>query len=95
MLDTRHIHPLTEFLRNHKAFIAALKENKKPEVLTVKGKAELVVMDVETYQAMADQVEEVLRITALQEALAAADRGELTDLDQAITKIKAKHGLSD
>lgn len=95
MLDTRHIHPLTDFLRNHKQFIAELKQSKTPEILTVKGKAELVVMDVETYEAIAAQVEEARRIAAIKEALEAADRGELKELDPVISSIKAKYGLSD
>ncbi len=37
MLDTREIHPLTDFLRNHKAHVARLKETQAPEVLTVNG----------------------------------------------------------
>ena len=42
MLDAREIHPLTDFLRNHKAHVARPKETHAPEVLTVNGKAEVV-----------------------------------------------------
>ena len=45
MLDTREIHSLTGFLRNHKAHVTRLKETHAPEVLTVNGKAEVVVQD--------------------------------------------------
>ena len=41
MLDTRENHPLTDFLRNHKAHVTRLKETHAPEVLTVNGTAEL------------------------------------------------------
>ncbi len=34
MLDIRQIHPLTDFLRNHKAHVARLKETRTPDVLT-------------------------------------------------------------
>ena len=40
MLDTREIHSLTDFLRNHKAHVKRLKKTQAPEVLTVNGKAE-------------------------------------------------------
>jgi hypothetical protein len=50
MLDTREIHPLTGFLRNHKAHVTRLKETQAPEVLTVNGKAEVVVQDAASYQ---------------------------------------------
>jgi PHD/YefM family antitoxin component YafN of YafNO toxin-antitoxin module len=52
MLDTCGIHSLTDFLRNHKAHVARLKETHAPEVLTVNGKAEVVVQDATSYQAM-------------------------------------------
>lgn len=93
MLNTTRIHPLTDFLRNHKQFIAELKESKTPEVLTVNGKAELVLMDAETYQAIAEQVEELLRIAAIKEGLAAAERGEMKDASQVLSEIQEKYGL--
>ena len=45
MLDTRQIHSLTDFLRNHKAHVARLKETKAPEILTVNGRAEVVIQE--------------------------------------------------
>lgn len=36
MIDTREIHPMTDFLRNHKSHVARLKETRKPVVLTIK-----------------------------------------------------------
>ncbi len=42
MLDTRHIHSLSDFVRNPKAHVARLKETRTPEVLTVNGRAEVV-----------------------------------------------------
>jgi len=54
MLDVREIHPLTDFLRNHKAHVTRLKETHAPEVLTVNGKAEIVIQDAESYQRMID-----------------------------------------
>ncbi len=45
MLDTRQIHPMSDFLRNHKAHVARLKETRTPEVLTVNGRAEVVLLD--------------------------------------------------
>ena len=94
MLDTRHIHPLTDFLRNHKEHITRLKETKRPEVLTVNGKAELVLMDAETYQQMADQLAERELIEAVREGLESADRGELKTAEQVFAEMKARYGIS-
>ena len=55
-IDTRKIHSLTDFLRNHKAHIARLKETRTPEVLTVNGRAEVVMLDTETYESMVAQL---------------------------------------
>ena len=51
MLDlTKDIRSLTEFKRNTSELVENLKRTKHPLVLTVNGKAELVVQDAESYQ---------------------------------------------
>ena len=55
-IDTRNIYSLTDFLRNYKAHIAQLKQTRTPEVLTVNGRAEIVLLDTETYESMVDQL---------------------------------------
>jgi hypothetical protein len=55
-LDMRQIYSLTEFLRNYKVHLAHLKETKTPEVLTIKGRAEFVVLDADTYQGLVDRI---------------------------------------
>lgn len=94
MLDTRQIHSLTDFLRNHKEHITRLKETKRPEVLTVNGKAELVLIDAETYQQMADQLAHRELVAAIREGLEAADRGELKPAEQVFAEMKARYGIS-
>jgi PHD/YefM family antitoxin component YafN of YafNO toxin-antitoxin module len=95
MIDTRQIHSLTDFLRNHKEHITRLKESRRPEVLTVNGKAELVLLDAETYQEMADQLAEKQFIQAIQEGLEAAERGELKPAAQVFSEMKARYGIPD
>lgn len=55
MLDTRQIHSMSDFIRNHKVHVARLKETRAPEVLTINGRAEVVVLDAETYQHLMDR----------------------------------------
>lgn len=57
MLDLRQVYSLTDFLRNHKEHIARLVESKAPVVLTVKGKASLVLQDAEGYQELLERLE--------------------------------------
>ena len=40
-LDINQIHPVSDFIRNHKAHITRLKQTRSPEVLTVNGRAEV------------------------------------------------------
>lgn len=56
MLDTRRIYSLSDFVRNPKLHVARLKETRTPEVLTVNGRAEVVLLDTETYENMVEQL---------------------------------------
>jgi PHD/YefM family antitoxin component YafN of YafNO toxin-antitoxin module len=94
MLHTREIHPLTDFLRNHKSHVARLKETQAPEVLTVNGKAELVVQDAASYQLMLDRLHHMETLAAIQEGMASAQRGELKPAVQVLDEMRARLGLS-
>ncbi len=93
MLDAREIHSLTDFLRNHKAHVARLKKTRAPEVLTVNGKAEVVVQDATSYQLMLERLRHMETIAAIQEGMASAERGELKAAAQVFDEIRAKYGL--
>ena len=47
---SKDIHPLTDFKRNTSDFVNRMKRTRRPVVLTVNGKAKLVVQDAESYQ---------------------------------------------
>ncbi len=94
MLDTREIHSLTDFLRNHKAHVARLKETHAPEVLTVNGKAEVVIQDAASYQCLLDRLHHMETVAAIQEGMASAERGELKPAAQVLEEMRAKYGLS-
>ena len=70
MIDARQIYSLTEFLRNHKVHIAHLKETKTPEVLTVNGRAEVVILDAESYQKLMERMQQMESITAARRIIA-------------------------
>lgn len=56
-IDLRDIISLTDFQRNAKQHITRLSRSGKAQVLTVNGKACLVVQDAEAYQKLLDQAE--------------------------------------
>jgi PHD/YefM family antitoxin component YafN of YafNO toxin-antitoxin module len=94
MLDTREIHSLTDFLRNHKAHVTRLKKTHAAEVLTVNGRAEIVVQDAASYQSMLNRLYHMETIAAIQEGMASAERGELKPAAQVLDEMRAKYGLS-
>ena len=65
-----------------------------PEVLTVNGKAEVVVQDVASYQSMVDRLYHMETLAAIQEGMASAERGELKPAAQVLNEMQAKFGLA-
>ena len=57
MIDLKEVHSVTEFQRNIKDYVVQVKENKSPLLLTVNGRAEIVVQDAESYQLLVDRLE--------------------------------------
>ena len=57
------IHPVSEFSRKPAEYIKRLKETRKPEVLTVNGKAEVVIQDAKAYEEMLELLESIKQIS--------------------------------
>lgn len=93
MLEPREIHSLTDFLRNHKSYIARLKQTRAPEVLTVNGRAEVVVLDAVSYHEIVDRLHHMETLTAIREGITSAERGELKPAEQVLAEMKAKYGI--
>jgi prevent-host-death family protein len=89
---SRDIHSLTDFKRKTTEFVRQLKETGAPVVLTVNGKAELVVQDAAAYQKLIELVEELKTISILRERLAAAHRGEGRPVDEFLDEMEQKYG---
>ena len=70
MLDlNRDINSLSNFKRNTPEFLRRLKESGHPVVLTVNGKAELVVQDSASYQKLMELAERAERMESLQASI--------------------------
>jgi prevent-host-death family protein len=78
---SQDIHSLTDFKRKTPEFLRQLKETGHPVVLTINGKAELVVQDAASYQRLFELAERLETIQAVKEGLASADRGEGRPMD--------------
>ena len=73
---SRDIHSLTEFKRNTTEFLQRIKQTKHPLVLTVNGKAELVVQDAESYQALLEAAELVETLKGIKRGLEQMQQGK-------------------
>ena len=94
MIDLREVRSVTEFQRNIKDYVGRLKQHGKPLVLTVNGRAELVVQDAASYQEMLDRLERAETLAAIQKGMEQFDRGEGIALNEAEKKLREKHGFS-
>ena len=93
MITLTNIHSVTDFQRNPKAILGKLKESKGPVVLTVNGKAELIVQDAESYQQLLDKVEAAEDLEAIRQGLAQSLAGKTTSFEEFSKEFEAKHGL--
>ena len=70
MINLREeINSLSNFKRNTSDFIEQLKETGKPIILTINGKAELIVQDAGSYQKLLEIAEKLETIEALKPAI--------------------------
>jgi prevent-host-death family protein len=89
MMDiTKEIHPLTDFKRNTTALLRQMKETGNPIVLTINGRAELVVQDAGSYQKLLELVERLEAIAGIRKGLAESKRGEGQPIEDAIQDIR-------
>jgi prevent-host-death family protein len=95
MLDlARDIQSLSHFKRNTAEVMKQMKESGNPVVLTVNGKAEVVVQDAAAYQRLLALAEQAEMMEFLRQAKADADAGRTVPargfLQSLGTKKKAK-----
>jgi prevent-host-death family protein len=89
MIDiTKEIHPLTDFKRNTTELVRQMKESGKPIVLTINGRAELVVQDAGSYQRLLELVERLEAVAGIRKGLEESRRGEGQPIEEAIQDIR-------
>jgi prevent-host-death family protein len=91
----KDIHPLTDFKRNTTGFMTRMKKTRRPVVLTVNGKAELVVQDAESYQKILDRLDRLEVIEAIRVGISDAGAGRVKPARQALAKLQQKLGIPD
>ena len=87
MINLREeINSLSNFKRNTSDFIEQLKDTGKPIILTINGKAELVVQDAGSYQKLLEIAEKLETIEALKPAIEEMKAGK----GEAVEKVFAE-----
>ena len=82
MVSLKDIASLTSFKRNTNEYVRRIKESGSVLVLTVNGKAELVVQDAESYQRMLELLDRAEAVGAVWEGLGSVRQGRTMSLDQ-------------
>jgi PHD/YefM family antitoxin component YafN of YafNO toxin-antitoxin module len=84
------IHSLTDFQRNAKKHILRLKKSGRPNVLTVNGRAEVVVQDAKAYQKILKRLDYWETVAALKEGFDGIAKGEGIPAAKALEQIRAR-----
>ncbi len=87
MIALEDIRSLTDFQRNTKVHLKRLKLTGRPEVLTINGKAELIVQDAAAFEEMLDAIRGIQR--GLDEM--AAGKGE--PARKVLNRLRAKYRI--
>lgn len=91
---TRDIESLTKFKRNTPLLVKQLRQTKEPMVLTVKGKAALVVQDAGAYEELMRFKDRMEMIAAVKQGLESMRRGEGRDAEEFFAEFEAKYGIT-
>ena len=94
MLDiSSDIQPLSSFKRDSVTLIGQLKRTGRPVVLTINGKAEVVVQDAKSYQQMLELVDRAEAVVGIRKGLASMARGEGIPAEKAFDRLRKKYNI--
>jgi prevent-host-death family protein len=94
MLDiSKDIHSLSDFKRKTPELLQQMRESGHPVVLTINGKAEIVVQDAGSYQKLLDHIDELEALEGIKRGLADIEAGRVTPLKAFEKKFRRRHGI--
>jgi prevent-host-death family protein len=95
MIDlSEDIHSLSAFKRKTAEFLARMKKSGSPVVLTINGKAELVVQDAASYQRLLELAERAEMLEFLRESREDIEAGRTEPAAEALERLARKHKLN-
>jgi PHD/YefM family antitoxin component YafN of YafNO toxin-antitoxin module len=87
---TRDIQSLSNFKRETQKFLAQMKKTKAPIVLTLNGKAEIVVQSATGYQALLDRLDELETREAIRVGLQEIAEGKTVPAIPALAELQQR-----
>ena len=94
MLDiSQDIHSLSNFKRKTASFLKKMKKSGHPLVLTINGKAQLVVQDAQSYQKLLDLADRVEAIEGIGQGLEEMSKGKGRPAREVLDRIRKKHRI--
>jgi prevent-host-death family protein len=90
----RDILSLTDFKRKTNEILLQMQQTGSPVVLTVNGKAEIVVQDARSFQAMQERLERLDAIEGVHRGLEQMARGEGRPAAEVFAEFREKHNLA-
>jgi hypothetical protein len=88
MINVRDIRSLTDFKRNTLTHLRRPKQTRHPEILTVKGNAELIVQAAEAFE------ETLHSIRAIRRGLEELEAGQGEPARKVLERIRARHRVA-
>ena len=92
---TRDIHSLSTFKRDTAKLMRQMKKTKQPVVLTVNGKAELVVQDADSYQELLEAKERMEAIEGIKRGLQSMKRNTGKPAEKFFEEFFAEKGIPE
>src|SRR5438876_12446417 len=92
---TRDIHSLSTFKRDTAKLMRQMKKTKEPVILTVNGKAELVVQDAESYQKLMEAKERIEAIEGIKRGLESMKRNAGKPADKFFREFFEESGIPE
>ncbi|MGA2593699.1 MAG: type II toxin-antitoxin system Phd/YefM family antitoxin [Bryobacteraceae bacterium] len=84
---------MSDFKRNSREFLERMRETGNPVVLTINGKAEIVVQDAASYQRLLNYIDDMEALEGIKRGLADVEAGKVTPVEKFEKDFRKRHGI--
>jgi prevent-host-death family protein len=95
MIRPSDIHSVSTFTRNAKELIAKTKRTQSPLTITINGEPEVIVMDIHTYEQIAEFYEHQRIALAIEKAELELEQGMANHADAVFERLFKKYNAKD